>query len=131
MPIIIRNEIMGIMEIGFWNRGHLAMAWVVEAAGRAIGHGLQAHVYRLKGHRTIFSHIAGNAQIAHTLGLVEGRIALAQSDELLEISHVLTYINHLKTVVAHHLLLHIFAMGASFHDIHLNHNLIFPFLIKN
>ena len=81
----------------------------------------QPHILGLQRHGTVFQQEARDAYVAHLLGMVERGRGVAKVYKLAHVTHMLTDIQHLETVVASDLLVQVDAMGTSFHSINLNH----------
>ena len=94
----------------------------VEAAGFG-GGGVDVEASLLGGEAdaTVVHHEAGDAEVALTAGVGKGGVVVAQTDELLERTHVLADVDELETGIARSGLFHFAAVGACLHHIDFNH----------
>ena len=65
-----------------------------------------------------------DSDVSDLLRLVEGRMTVAQVQELFQVPHVLTDIDHLESGIPFDLFLHPLAVGAGMHYEHLYHSLV-------
>ena len=82
---------------------------------------LQPNVLRIERDRSILQHITWNVPIIHSLRFIKSRVGVAQFQKLLQVPDVLADVNHLEIRIPLHLLLHILAVRAGLHYIHLYH----------